>query len=339
MLRIFTDRELVSKQNRKIIFPLLFDLCYIKNIHLLKSYSLVNSILESDIVIVPVDIGHYFKNNEQDYLYSFIDNALMLGKKVWVYTAGDFGITLKKEVYTFRLGGFESKFDDKTFILPSFISDPYVDSKKAFIPIAKKDKPRIGFVGHASNTFLKKLKEFSIYGIHNLKRFKKTIFSDYQYFYPSSIKRFKCLMAYKQNQFIETDFIFRDKYRAGAVNSIDRENTSKVFFDNIFENPYTFCLRGVGNFSVRFYEVLAMGRIPVVVYTDFRLPLAQRISWENHCVIVSEQNYVTDFISFHKRINQIEFEQMQINNRKLWLNLLTREAFFIEIHTIFKELI
>ena len=82
-----------------------------------------------------------------------------------------------------------------------------------------------------------------------------------------------------------------------------------------------------------------MGRIPVVVYTDFRLPLAQRISWENHCVIVSEQNYVTDFISFHKRINQIEFEQMQINNRKLWLNLLTREAFFIEIHTIFKELI
>lgn len=339
MLKIFTDRELVSEQNRKIIFPLLFDLCYLKNIQLLNCYSLADTIQESDIVIVPVAIEYYFKNSKQNYLYSFIDNAVKFGKKVWVYTAGDFGITLKKEVYTFRLGGFESKFDDKTFILPSFISDPYLVLNKEIRPIAKKDQPRIGFVGHASDTFLKMVKELTIYCVHNLKRFKKIIFSDYQSFYPSSIKRYKCLMAFQENQCIETNFIFRDKYRAGAVNPIDREITSKVFFDNVYENPYTFCLRGVGNFSVRFYEVLAMGRIPVVVYTDFRLPLVQRISWEKHCIIVSEKNFVSDFLNFHKQISQKEFEQMQIDNRKLWLNFLTREAFFIEIHSIFKELI
>ena len=339
MIKIYTDKTFITQDYRKIIFPLLFDLCFVMNENILKKYILVESILESDVVIVPVEICYFYRTKKQQWLFDFIDEVNTFKKKVWVYTAGDFGITLKKEVYTFRLGGFESKFDEKTFILPAFIIDPYIELKKEFIPIKKCEYPKIGFVGHANGSFIKWSKEFLIYVYHNFKRAAKKDFSDYQSFYPSSVGRFNLLMAITKNDLIVSDFILRDKYRAGVSSELERKQTAKTFFENIFDSPYTFCLRGAGNFSVRLYETLAIGRIPVIVYTDFRLPLNHKIIWEKHCVIVSENNLVEKLINFHKNITEDEFVQMQIDNRNLWLNHCNREAYFTEIYSVFKMLV
>lgn len=335
MIKVYTDATFLTSQNRRIIFPLLFDLCYINNLNLLKLYQMVNDIDESDVVIVPVEIGYFFKNNKKNWLFDFIDKANVLKKKVWVYTAGDFGITLNKDVYTFRLGGFHSKLNAKTFIFPSFIMDPYLGLKKEFIPLNKSENPTIGFVGHANGSFLKWCKEFLIYVYHNVNRITKRSFSDYQSFYPSSRKRHQFLISLQEKSQIKTNFIFRTQYRAGAKNQDLREITTEEFFENINTNAYTFCLRGAGNFSVRLYETLAMGRIPVLIDTDIRLPIENIISWKNHCVIVSENNFIEELIDFHKNISEDEFKQIQINNRNLWLKYLNREAYFTEIYSIF----
>lgn len=335
MIKIHTDNTFITQENRRIIFPLLFDLCYIKNENILKKYVLVDTVQESDVVIVPVDIAWFFKNNKKKWLYDFVDEANRLNKKVWVYTAGDFGITLDMDVYTFRLGGFNSKLDEKTFILPSFIIDPYIGLKKEFISLSKPAIPTIGFVGHANGSFLKWSKEFLIYVYHNLKRITKRSFSDYQSFYPSSRKRYGFLTTLKKDSQIKTDFIFRTQYRAGANDKELREITSREFFENINANAYTFCLRGAGNFSVRFYETLAMGRIPLVIDTDFILPLEHLINWENHCVIAKTHDFTQKLIDFHKNITDDDFQQMQINNRNLWVNHLNREAYFDEIYAVF----
>ena len=36
-------------------------------------------------------------------------------------------------------------------------------------------------------------------------------------------------------------------------------------------SPYILCVRGAGNYSARFYEALALGRIPVLVNTSFNI--------------------------------------------------------------------
>lgn len=335
MLKIHTDNTFITQEHRRIIFPLLFDLCYMKNKTLLEKYALVDSVEESDIVIVPIDIAWFFKNSKKKWLYDFIDEAQRLGKKVWIYTAGDFGITLNKDIYTFRLGGFNSKSNEKTFVLPSFIMDPYVGLKKQFAPLSKPEMPTIGFVGHANGSYFKLCKEFYIYLRHNIKRIIKKSFSDYQSFYPSSRKRYQFLISLKKNAQIKTNFIFRSHYRAGANDKELREITSRDFFKNINSNAYTFCLRGAGNFSVRFYETLAMGRIPFLIDTDFRLPLEHLINWEKHCVITTAKDFEQKLIDFHKNITDDDFQQMQINNRNLWLNHLNREDYFNEIYSIF----
>ncbi len=338
MLKIYTDQQFITTENRRCVFPLLFDLCYTKNQHLLSKYELVSQMKDSDIVIVPVDVSEYFHKQQQQWLFDYIDKAIELQKKVWVYTAGDYGLSIDKSVYTFRLSGFDSKFDEHTFILPSFIEDPYETIEKEFKPIAKNPIPKIGFVGHASNSLLKWTKEGLVFLLHNYRRFTKQLFTDFQPFYPSSIKRYQFLSLLQKNNQIETDFVFRDQYRAGVKTAEDKKKTTLDFLKNIEANPYTFCLRGAGNFSVRFYETLAMGRIPVVIDTDVRLPLRDTIPWENHCVVATENNFMDILIHFHKNISEKNFEQMQTNNRNLWLNCLNREAYFNTIHTIFKKL-
>ena len=179
--------------------------------------------------------------------------------------------------------------------------------------------------------------EFILYSIYCYKRVFKIIKTDKQFFYPSSYKRFNFLKQFSENKKVKTDFIFREKYRAGIKSEAEKIKTSKEFSENMLQNPYTFCLRGAGNFSVRLYETLAMGRIPVVIKTDFRLPLQSFIYWEKHCVLLNQDNFVTDFIDFHNQITSSDFELMQINNLKLWNEFLNRESYFKQISAIFES--
>jgi hypothetical protein len=337
MIKIYTDTTMITSQYRKLIFPLLFDLCYINTISLLKLYKIVESVNEADIVIVPVDIAYFFKNGQRQVLYNFIVKGNDAKKPVWLYSAGDFGISLRADVYTFRLSGFHNKLNEETFILPSFIIDPLSILKKEFKPIPKAILPSIGFVGHADSSAIKWLKEILVFLYHNVKRISKRTFVDYQSFYPSSIKRYHFLMILKKNNQIKTEFIFRKKYRAGVKTEEEKVKTSIDFFENIYDNPYVFCLRGAGNFSVRFYETLAMGRIPVVIDTGFRLPLDKIINWKKHCIIATESDFVDKLIDFHSTIDENDFIQIQVNNRKLWLDYLTCDRYFSHIYSDFKD--
>ncbi len=337
MLKLYTDTSFITETNRKIIFPLLFDLCYVFNTNLLKKYVLVNTLEESELVIVPVDIAFFYKNKQTSWLFDFIDEAQKAKKKVWVYSAGDFGLTLKKEVYTFRLGGFHSKLNDKTYILPSFISDPYSQMNATFKTLPKATLPKVGFVGHANGSFLKKNSELILFFNTLLKQVFKQLPIDFHPFFPSVNKRYKMLSLLEKNKRIETDFVYRKAYRAGVKNEEEKRKTTQEFFDNIYNSPYTFCVRGVGNFSVRLYETLAMGRIPILIDTDVRLPLENHIDWEKHSIIANEDNFMDKLIDFHENVSPTAFEMMQIKNRNLWLDTLNRESYFEKIHTVFKE--
>ena len=44
-------------------------------------------------------------------------------------------------------------------------------------------------------------------------------------------------------------------------------------------------------------------------------------------------------IRFHAAISEKDFEQMQINNRILWLSYLNREAYFNAIYAVFKKIL
>lgn len=331
MLKIYTEQQFLTPENRKNVFPLLFDLVYVPNKKAMVNFSLTDSILLADIAIFPVDIVSFMKKDKNNFLSNWIDSVSKYDIPIWVYAAGDFGLSLNNpKVATFRLGGFKSKINSLTNILPSFIVDPYNGViKNDFFVLPKNEKPNIGFVGNANGSVLKFVKEFFLFARRNLIHTILKNPEDYQPFYPSGWKRFHFLKKILKEDNIESDFIFRNKYRARDAGS--KEDSTIEFFNNIQNNLYVFCLRGNGNFSVRFYEALIMGRIPVLVDTDVKLPLEDEIDWKKHCLIVSEKSIIKELVNFHSSKTEIEIEEMQKNNRKLILEKLNRIDYFIEI--------
>lgn len=340
MIKVFTNVDYLTERYRRVVFPLLFDLFYLKNEALLACYQLVDSIEECDIAIVPISIDNYYRDKKTYELDEFVKKAKEKGKKVWLYSGGDFGITYKDpEVFTFRLGGFNSKMNEKTFILPSFINDPvseYFENK--FEVNEKTIQPIIGFVGNASGKPSKYFKEFALHIFKTVQIIRNVSKSDFQKFYPSSVKRYQLLKSLEKAENLTTKFIYRKKYRAGINVDKEQNDTTIEYFKNIRQSQYVFCLRGSGNFSVRFYETLAMGRIPVLIDTDVRLPLSQNIDWKMHCVIIPEKKVskIERFLlDWHDSLTATEFLEKQKSNRHIWVNKLTRDHYFIAIHNIF----
>ena len=333
-IKLFTDLKILENVPKGYIFPVI-DYLHQGTQNMSEYYQIASSISESDIVVLPVAVDFLLNNKKQQYVNDFIENAKKATKKVLVFTSGDFGTTLKSsDVITIRLAGFQSKFKNATYIMPPFIDDPYVFLNKDITYLEKELVPKVGFVGHSATGIVKLTKEFLIFANGILKRTIKKDHTDYQFFYPSSFFRFKYLNILKDSPRISCDFILRNQYRAGVKTEADKHRTSFEFFKNIHDSPYTFCMRGGGNFSVRFYETLAMGRIPILIDTDCQLPFFENINWNKHCLIVKEnevENLPQRLLEFHSNLNSETFLALQKENRLLWQKYLTKETFFKQL--------
>ncbi len=339
MLKLYTNKEYLTEKYRRQVFPLLFDIVFKKDELVLNYYQLVEEVVECDIIIMPIDYAFFIK---QSQAFRDLLKMLKINKKpLWVYSAGDYGYTnYIANTYTFRLGGFNSKLEQNVFIMPSFICDPYKKQlTQGFLTLKKEKRPNIGFVGHAQLGVVKYMKELLSHFKYNLKRVFKKVLVDAQPFYASSIKRAKFLVKLSKSDELNTQFILRNNYRAGSQAESNKQKSTKEFYNNMFNNPYTFCSRGVGNFSVRFYETLAVGRIPILLNTDCRLPLREVIDWSKHCLILDEkskQSFESQILEFHNNLDADAFIAIQQSNRELWLNKLERNSYFVEVYKQFK---
>ena len=63
---------------------------------------------------------------------------------------------------------------------------------------------------------------------------------------------------------------------------------------------------------VRFYETLAIGRIPVLIDTDCVLPLNNEIDWYKHCIIVRNIDLDRIVDSVQTSINSLSNNDIKI---------------------------
>jgi hypothetical protein len=144
------------------------------------------------------------------------------------------------------------------------------------------------------------------------------------------------LAAFRRCPGIQTDFLTRNDYWAGANKDRSAGPNAKFqaraqFLENLLGNDYTLCIRGAGNFSYRFYETLAAGRIPLFINTRCVLPLEDEIDWRTHCVWVEESELPRAgeiLRQFHERITPEQFLDLQRRNRQLWQEKLSALGFY-----------
>ena len=332
MIKIYTLTDYLTEQYRQRVFPLFLEMIFRKSPEVFNNFKIVDTMQEADIAIFPLEVLYFLKNEDSTLFYSFVTNATAHNVMLWIYTGGDFGKTFSGNISTFRLGGFKSKLNPLSQIMPAFIMDPYLEILKGeWKAISKTNLPTIGFVGQANDKLTKVVKDYIIFIKNNFYRIIGKELSDVQTFFPSSKVRYNVLNVIRNNPFIQSDFVFRSKYRAGARREIDVKETTLEFHENIERNLYTVCIRGAGNFSVRFYETLILGRIPILIDTDAQLPLSNIIKWEDHIIIATNKNVVQTVLDFHNSKSNDELLAIQKSNRKLALEKLNRLSYFIHV--------
>jgi hypothetical protein len=329
MLKLFTDRSYVPLGRRYV--PLLYPFWgFLKEDKSLDSerfseytkkggtfFSLVQ-IEEADAVLLPCewqDRGRYHE-------------ALMLAEKARVYkkpliifynSDSDENIPISNAII-FRTSLFKSRQKTNEYALPGWSTDflqAYCNSQ-----LTLRDKqpiPSVGYTGyidyHNAISFLRYLTNL----IKNRGR-KHT----------GAILRGMAVRLLSIHRQINTHFILRNGGMTGKANIVKRTE----YVRNIIASDYSLIVRGGGNFSYRFYEVLSCGRIPLFVNTDCVLPFDHIIDWKKHMIWVEVEDIKSiaeRVLAFHSSLSNEEFHDLQRSARYLYENWLCPTGFYSNI--------
>ena len=341
MIKLFTNKNLLTVANRTTSHPLLFHLHYFEGVQedFLKLFQLVDCVKEADAVIYPLDYLYQSSKIPKVEFQQLYDLSKLNNKKLLVYTGGDYGKTFNDtSIISWRNAGFKSTNAFNTIMVPAFITDPLERKEVYFKVHAYTKQPKISFTGFSTDSTAEKIRYLLSFIKRNINIHLKYDESDVQNFYNAAFKRFQNLKKLEQSSLIDTAIIYRNQYRAGAKTESEKESSSIQFFQNLMSTPYTFCQRGAGNFSIRFYESLASGKIPVLIDTDVALPLENAIDWEQHiCRVKPDQDPIETLLKFHSAFDEASFEKLQKSNRQLYEDYLTRHQFFNHTYEVLKK--
>jgi hypothetical protein len=170
-------------------------------------------------------------------------------------------VIYNKKVIVFILGDYEGKYPfyqnlclirtsvQATKMATNECVMPYLWGCKdePFAPAPSSDLPGIGFCGQV------------------LRQFRGKLVSEFE-----DSSRIRC------------DFIKRDAFWGGKPHD---PGLMSDFWNNLMQNPFALAPRGGGNYSMRFYQALSIGRIPVLINTDTTLPFSNLIPWKNFIVL------------------------------------------------------
>ncbi|MBC7784453.1 MAG: hypothetical protein H7144_11505 [Burkholderiales bacterium] len=295
----------------------------------------VTPISEADVVVYP----HEYVNG--DHTAALARQAEDAGLPIVFFRQTDntepstppYGIVYRDSILASRRTGCEQA-------MPAFCDDPLAETNGKVTVLQKQPMPLVGFCGYVGAPGL-------LLGYLMVGRGRKVL---------GLALRRKALSVLSDSRLVATKFIERYQYWGGAFKLWDRriqmlksrllghtrpagvERDSEVahrvyreFLDNLLGSPYNLCIRGAGNFTYRFYETLAAGRIPLFVDTECVLPFNDKINWLDHCVWINVneiKGMPQRLAKFHSTLSQESFADLQLANRQLWETWLTPESFY-----------
>lgn len=106
------------------------------------------------------------------------------------------------------------------------------------------------------------------------------------------------------------------------------------FVGNLIGSDYILCTRGLANCSIRLYEALSLGRIPIMVNSHCVMPYDFAVRWREFGLWVEAQdvaNIGRRIADYHASLSDGQFIDMQHACRRLYEQWVCPEGFFRNI--------
>jgi hypothetical protein len=231
--------------------------------------------------------------------------------------------------YVLRYGGYRFLPERGRIQIPPLADDFLERYKGGVLEIRKKreGKPSIGFAGWAVLSPMQYLrtiiKEIPI-------RLRSTIDTRYRACIKGVLWRQKAIKILKKSPLLIFNLLARNSFSANPKTAQgDMHTLREEMINSILENDYALDVRGDANDSTRLFEILSLGRIPVIVDTERNFPLKDRVDYSSFALIIDfrDIDHLPKRIAeFHKNISPEHFEQMQRNARNAYVNFFRIDA-------------
>ena len=157
---------------------------------------------------------------------------------------------------------------------------------------------------------------------HRIREEVLSVFEEYDYFNPI-----------RRNMWggdDRKDGADRDSYSIGPSDKNKRE-----FVENMEDSLYSLVIRGKSNATYRFIESFMMGRIPLLIETDYMLPFDDVIPYDTNMVIVPYgEDYDRVLRDFHNSHTEEELYNIQLENRSIWEKYFRADSAYYNVKSL-----
>ncbi len=299
-------------------------------------FKIANNIKESDVGFLPLTLNYYIKNNKLSLVDEMADTMKANDKNLYVWIEGDHINNYNHENCIFIKYFSDSRYQTpKEIIQPGDMKEDLLDEyykgqlnkrKKSNIPVIGFDGianyPKIKLIGTIAKNYVRNV-SYKI--LNRLERPDSII--------PFFLKRRQLLDKLKMSKEVRTNFTIRDSFAPGTIGG--NSEARNDFIRNINSSDYTFCYRGAANYSLRFYETLCLGRIPLFINSNCVLPFNEMVDWKNTILWIeeNESDYMVEKImDFHLSMTNDQFIEKQQYCREIWVKYLSKKGFIKHFH-------
>ena len=297
----------------------------------------VQSSQACDFAVLPFDYGWVINGNVKSAdAETFFAEAASVGKKTIVFCWHDEDPHIRDERLIIWQTSFKKRPSSPFRHVLSCSVEDYVERYSGGTqPIRPwREKPVVGFCGRADGKVHGSLDRFWSFA----RSTKRSLLTG-KPSYPYRQLRARCIEAVKNDQRLVANLDVQDAFWGRKEESSKAVTTDEMiiarprFVANLINCDYVLCPRGAGNFSIRLYEALSLGRIPIVVHCDGLLPFEDKIDWDRFIVRISPQDVgqLGDAVMVFHEARRAEFTELQLNIRRLWQTYFEPSAFFVRL--------
>lgn len=295
----------------------------------LTGFGFTETVEDADFVLVPQSVKH-ITGEWRRYFDAVYTDARRRGKDVIVFFGGDLSYRNHFErdgVIVFKGSEFVQERRANEITFPGFAED--LGAEYPAEPRRQSGKSTVGFCGYAG------FPKWTARAKYMLKNCALDVASfvacdpSYRAYKRGIYFRRKAMRMLEADDRVETNFIVRDAFT--GKDHGDPARARREYVGNMLDSNFVLATKGDGNYSIRFYEALSLGRIPLLIDTDMVLPLEGVIDYSKCILRVphTELHRIGEIVAdFYSSLSDEQFIAMQKAAREAFRTYLRYDSYF-----------
>lgn len=292
-------------------------------------YTITDDITSADMIFAPY--RHvWLLQNDPELLQECIRLSRTSGLPLLIDGMGDIEYPIGYEdAYVLRIGGYRFLPERNRVQVPPAADDLLVRCRNGALEIRHKREgaPRVGFAGWIGYPFIARVRTI----LKELPIRARALFDERYYACLKGIFwRQRAIAHLAGSPRVSLKLRARKSFSGSAKTAQDDlRRLRDEFVETVVGSDYALDVRGDANDATRLYEILSLGRIPVIVDTERNLPFSDIVDYREFALIVDFRDIarLPDIIAdFHARTSNDEYENMQRRAREAFLDYFRIDA-------------